>query len=120
MPFRRPPAPDVAFDLLSDARRRTALTVLRDRGALGERALAQRVVARRHGLAPDDVDTDRVDDVALELWHVHLPRLDETALVDHDRSESRVEPGPALDAVESLLAYAEEHDDPPADAETAP
>ena len=98
------PSPDVVFDLLADADRRAVLTILREHGALDERALARRVADRR------DVTAERVRDVQVALWHVHLPKLDGAALVDHDDDAGRVEPGPALAAVEPLLAYVEDHE----------
>lgn len=120
------PDPDVVFDLLADADRRAVLSVLRDHGALDERSLARRVAGRCDDATPDsdavpvdafggdlrprpDAD-ERVDAVQTALWHVHLPKLDATTLVDHDPAGGCVEPGPALEAVEPLLAYAEEHE----------
>ncbi|MFD1513007.1 DUF7344 domain-containing protein [Halomarina rubra] len=111
-----PPSADEAFALLANPDRRAVLRALRDHGSLDELALARHVAAAREtdgGADPtetdgeDTVDTERVRAVHLSLWHVHLPRLDETALLDHDRGDRIVAPGPALAAVEPLLAYAD-------------
>jgi hypothetical protein len=109
MSLQTPPPVDDVFDLLADAERRTVLDVVRERGAMGERPLARRVVARRRDVQPEAVAEERVERLHQTLWHVHLPKLDETTLVDHDRSARRVAPGTTLDSVVPLLTFAAEY-----------
>jgi len=109
MSLQTPPPVDNVFDLLADAERRAVLNIVRERGAMEERPLARRVVARRRNVAPDAVAEERVETLHRTLWHVHLPKLDETTLLDHDRSERRVAPGTTLDSVAPLLTFATEY-----------
>lgn len=110
MSLQTPPPVDDVFDLLAVAERRAVLNVVRERGPMGERPLARRVVARRRDVPSDAVTEERVETLHQALWHVHLPKLDETTLIDHDRAERRVAPGTTLDSVAPLLTFASEYD----------
>jgi len=76
-------ATDAALSALADGRRRTALAqLLTARGRTPVDALAIRVAAVEAGVSPIDVDADRHGDVAIDLRHVHLPKLDDVGLID--------------------------------------
>ena len=84
---------DVPVDLLSDRRRRHALECLRDRDApLALADLARDVAARESNASPGDVSDDRAQGIRIDLYHVHLPKLDEAGLVAFDASERSVRP----------------------------
>lgn len=71
---------------LSDERRRHALAVLVQRGALAVTDLAAAVLDR---LGSFEADTKRV---AIDLYHVHLPLLDDAGLVTFDAESRTAEP----------------------------
>lgn len=94
---------------LSDERRRHALAVLVERGALAVTDLAAALLERLES------SESSVRHVAIDLYHVHLPLLDDAGLLTFD-AESRVaaptespvyestalETGDGLDAVDAL------------------
>lgn len=87
---RLPPAVDgwaeVLADLLDDRRRATLAVLKAGDGPMTETDLA-RAVARRLGVEPTD---ETVDAHRASLQHVHLPNLEETGLVEHDRERATV------------------------------
>lgn len=82
---------------LRGARRRLALSVLADAGDLSRRTLARRVVARERDVDPDAVPDEAVDDARIDLYHVHLPGLEQVGLVELDGETVRYVGHPALD-----------------------
>jgi hypothetical protein len=71
---------DTLYELLSSERRRLALGALIDAETpLVREELARRIAVRRDG---GTVDETAVNDVAISLGHVHLPKLVAGGLVD--------------------------------------
>lgn len=94
------PSVDDLFDVLTKARRRTVLTILADRqSSMGIKELATAVAAREKETAPATLSESTVHEVHVTLHHVHLPKLDDVALVDYDRDERTVETTDTTDAV---------------------
>lgn len=91
---------DDLFDVLVESRRRTVLAVLTDRRSpMAVETLARAVAEREHddiSMAPSE---SAVEDVHVTLHHVHLPKLDESRLVDYDRNERTVAPTDVADEV---------------------
>lgn len=88
---------DVVFDVLSDRRRRIVLDYLRDHEGewVPTETLADRIAAWEVELYdPATVSTESIE---IDLVHGHLPKLEESGLVDHDgrlvryRGDDRVE-----------------------------
>lgn len=68
--------------LLRDERRRLALDVLAERPAtVGLSAVAEAVTARQEGCDASDAET--VHRTAVELHHVHLPKMSELGVLDY-------------------------------------
>jgi hypothetical protein len=87
---------DATFDVLSNARRRRIIRILRTHeNAVSVMTLAEALAAREPG-EPDP------DQLVVSLQHVHLPKLDATGVVEYgpERSQVRYEE-PRL--VEDLL-----------------
>ncbi|QCC60429.1 hypothetical protein NP511_00285 [Natrinema thermotolerans] len=99
------PSLDLVFDLLSNRRRRYALYYLNQQsdGVATVAALAQNVVAferiaaedadRDSARSPPDRDADPADEretVRVELRHVHLPKLEDAGVLEHDRRSETV------------------------------
>ncbi|WP_202614413.1 DUF7344 domain-containing protein [Halostella litorea] len=79
-----PPSLDTVFDLLSDRRRRYALYHLVEAGptTVEYTSLAERVADWEAD--GDEASADRVETVAADLYHSHLPKLDAENVVDFD------------------------------------
>ncbi|OAQ53976.1 hypothetical protein HTG_00170 [Natrinema mahii] len=97
------PSLDLVFDLLSNRRRRYALYYLNQRsdGVATVAALAKNVVAferiaaggadRDSARSPADAGpADGQDTVRVELRHVHLPKLEDAGVLEHDRRSETV------------------------------
>lgn len=94
------PSVDELFDVLTEARRRHVLAVLTERESpttVGE--VARAVAIRESDDAPMTVSESTVHDVHVTLHHVHLPKLDDAALVEYDRDERTVSASVTTDAV---------------------
>jgi DNA-binding transcriptional ArsR family regulator len=75
---------DAVFGVLSDARRRRVIRILRAReGPVSVTALAE-------ALAADEPGTPDPDRLVVSLRHVHLPKLDATGVVEYVPERSRV------------------------------
>ncbi|WP_254767576.1 DUF7344 domain-containing protein [Salinilacihabitans rarus] len=86
------------YHLLAAERRRLTLDVLEGNTApvdLDE--LAAGIAAREDGI---DADESAVERVAIDLHHVHLPKMDDLGIVDYDPASGRVDPtGVTLDSL---------------------
>lgn len=79
------------YDLLADEQRRRVVAALdRVSTPTGIEALAASVVAGAED-DPEDVPDDRVERLAIELHHRHLPKLADAGLVAYDAEAHQVE-----------------------------
>jgi DNA-binding transcriptional ArsR family regulator len=82
---------NAAFDVLSDARRRRVVCLLRSSdAAVSVSALAEALAERE----PGDPDPDGL---VVSLRHVHLPKLDAAGVVEIERSRVRYDGSPLLE-----------------------
>jgi hypothetical protein len=107
-PDTPPEKPDISrdecFELLSNHRRRYTLHYLQQNGeeaTLGE--LADQIAAWENDITPEDVSYDQRKRVYTSLQQVHLPRMDDSGVVDFDDREGVIEPGPAADDLDIYL-----------------
>lgn len=81
---------DAVFDILSSRRRRIVLDSLRARGddwiPIG--TLAERVAAWEAELF--DPASVSVESIEIDLAHGHLPKMDDSNVIDYDRDRGRV------------------------------
>lgn len=110
---------DIAFDVLSDRRRRHILASLRDRGreiAISE--LAEDIAARDTGVFRGEVPPhanetrmegaeDRVQELTASLYHVHIPKLEDAGIVEYDPDRDVVRPTASTQQVEHILGLTE-------------
>lgn len=81
------------YALLASDRRRAVMTVVEDScRSLGLEQLAANVAETLHG---DDVDPGELRSLAIELHHVHLPKLADAGLLDYDPAVNWVDPDPS-------------------------
>lgn len=83
---------DAAVEALADEERRRLVAALDRRGGSEGWVDVSRVA----------VATSADADAAVTLRHVHLPKLASSGVVDWDRADDRVRPGPCFDAVARL------------------
>jgi hypothetical protein len=109
------PEPDLSrdecFELLSNHRRRYTLHYLEHNGeeaTLGE--LADQIAAWENDITPEEVSYDQRKRVYTSLQQVHLPRMDDTGVVEFDDREGLVEPGPAADDLDIYLEVVQDDD----------
>jgi len=94
------PSVDDLFDVLTAERRRRVLSILVGRDApVAVEALAEDVAAQEEDVAAVTVSESTTREVHVSLHHVHLPKLDEAALVDYDRDGRTVTATVTSDAV---------------------
>jgi hypothetical protein len=104
---------DECFELLSNHRRRYTLHYLQQNGnqaTLGE--LADQIAAWENDIPPEEVSYDQRKRVYTSLQQVHLPRMDDTGVVEFDDRDGLVEPGPAAEDLDVYLEVVQGHDIP--------
>lgn len=83
--------PDVVFEMFAAEPRRRAVGVLWEvERPLPVAELAILVVASSQGTDVGSVTTDQRDRAAIELHHVHLPKLEEWGFIEWDRDDGAV------------------------------
>ncbi|WIV66522.1 DUF7344 domain-containing protein [Natrialbaceae archaeon AArc-T1-2] len=89
---------DEYHELLVSKRRRLTIDVLGgNTSSVALDELAAGIVAREEGI--DAANEDAVERVAIDLHHVHLPKMDELGLLEYDPDSCRVDPsGVSIDA----------------------
>lgn len=93
---------DTIFRTLSHPTRRRILTTLR------EQQLRQSDGVAVTDLTPDDSPNDSFH---IRLYHQHLPKLDTVGFIDWNPETGQINPGPYYDAIESVVALLETHQD---------
>lgn len=100
-----PPSEDELFELLSNQRRRFAMHALsRDSDVEMELStLAERVAAWENDTDTANLDYADRKRVYTALQQSHLPRMDETGIINSDKDRGVIEPSPAIEDVEIFL-----------------
>lgn len=76
---------DDFFRALADSRRRYALYYLREEERASLAETARQVAAWEHECPPDDVSDETVENLKIDLYHNHLPRLRDATLLEYDQ-----------------------------------
>lgn len=101
------------FSALEHRYRRYVLYILEEEESTDLQTLAARVAAWERGRPVDDGPEETTEQIQTSLYHKHLPRLSDAALIEYD-SRSEVaryrHPHPLLDR---LLRIAKEFEKPP-------
>lgn len=87
---RNPLGRDATFDLLSNARRRRLLGVLRESESVDLRTAARRIAAAERAVPVCDIDPDESRSVYVALYQTHVPRLADCDVVRFDGDEGTV------------------------------
>jgi hypothetical protein len=104
---------DECFDLLSNHRRRCTLHYLHSNdGVATIQELSEQIAAWENGKPIEEVSHRERKRVYTSLQQVHLPRLDEAAVVTFDHQHGVVEVGPAAADLDIYLEVVERRDVP--------
>lgn len=104
---------ETTFEVLGNERRRACLQRLADH----ESGLSVSDLGRQVARAVTDGETESdaiYDSVYISLCQTHLPKLDAVGLVEYDRDQKWVAPGPRFDAARQQFQAAEADSQPPA------
>lgn len=83
---------DAIFQALANRQRRLALETLQQaERPVGIRELARNVAALESGKPLADVSPERVHEVEVALYHIHVPKLEDAGLISHDQQAGTVE-----------------------------
>lgn len=75
---------DSLFDVLSDARRRHTVRVLKEHETVTLADVADEIATREFDRSIEEIDPEAVTEVYLSLYHVHVPKLVNADLVAFD------------------------------------
>ena len=81
---------DKIFSALSDERRRLALAFLAEHQEMTLPDLADQIAERERRTALSDISPEWVTTLYLELYHSHVPRLEDADLVTYSQEHDRV------------------------------
>jgi hypothetical protein len=104
---------EVAFQALCNERRRGVIHYLHQRGeSVTLRDLSVQITAWEEGIDPEAVTGADRRSVYNALQQVHLPQMDESGLVEYDKSRGTVAPTADLERVNVYLEVDPVHDSP--------
>lgn len=89
------------FSLLASERRQRVVKLIRERGTLAARDLAEIIAAAEAGEDPPPRPVRHT--VYVSLQQNHLPRLDEADVIDYEPNSKEVAPGPRVDELVRYL-----------------
>lgn len=99
----RTPSDQVAFETLSNERRRRVVRQLLEDDRTELRPLSRRVAARENDKPPERVSATERPRVYNALQQFHLPKLDDLGVVRYDDARGTVEPTDAIDGLATYL-----------------
>lgn len=82
---------DVVFDVLSSARRRYVLHLLKTEGEMELTELAEHVAAQENDTTVEELTKQQRKRVYVSLYQTHVPKLEDAGLVEYDQETSMVE-----------------------------
>lgn len=99
---------EVVFEILSNARRRHTIRLLRaGDGTVELRTLAESVAGRENGVDPADVSANERKSVYTALRQSHLPKMERMGVVEFDQVGGDVTLTPAAEQLEVYLDVVE-------------
>lgn len=97
---------DTLFTCLSDPHRRLIIRTLSDDSTpIALETLSQRIVEHRTAISEEEPQ-----EIAIDLYHRHLPKLEEADLVDVDSEFNAIQEGDRFERAESLLDEVAEYE----------
>lgn len=101
------PSLDVVFDLLANQRRRYALACLETySGAVALADLAEDVAGRENEESRTVIPKEEIQTVRTSLSHIHIPKLVDAGVVEHDQHRNQVKTLETPDLVDQVQSFA--------------
>lgn len=94
------------FEMLSHEYRRRILVAVARENPQDEDDITSESIADGH-----EGDDDTLELLTQQLYHTHLPKLDDAGFVDWDRESGRITRGPRFEEIEPLLRLMSDHQD---------
>ncbi|UTF54476.1 DUF7344 domain-containing protein [Natronosalvus rutilus] len=95
---------DALYNLLSHHRRRTILELLlAHEQKLTLSDLTNEIAVREYDDEITEISGDKIMDIHISLYHVHIPKLAETNIIEYDQSRGIIDPTENLQKLESQL-----------------
>lgn len=100
---------DTVFDVLSSARRRDTIKILREEETPIElTTLAEIVAARENDTTVEELSSQDRKRVYVSLYQTHVPKLVDVGIVEHDTDSGEVWLTPKASAIEQYLENPEQ------------
>jgi DNA-binding transcriptional ArsR family regulator len=99
---------DVVFDILSSARRRYVLYLLRTEGEMELTELAEHVAAWENDTTIEELTKQQRKRVYVSLYQTHVPKLADAGLVDYDQDSGEVALAASAPNIDRYLATDDE------------
>lgn len=93
------------FEILSHEHRRRVLVAVARHNPRDEDEIESKSAVNEHE------DDETIELLKQQLYHVHLPKLDESGFVNWDRDAGHVTRGPRFEEIEPLLRLMRDHQD---------
>jgi hypothetical protein len=104
---------DDVYELLSNARRRFVISHLRSRDEVVElNELSEAVASWENDVPADELTDQQVKRVYVSLYQTHLPKLDESGLIEYDRDAGHVRLTETVSQLDSYLPEGDEREPP--------
>lgn len=97
-------SPPEVYSVLSSERRRLAIRVLAENGAMTHARLAEEIGAREHDTEPDALGSQQRKRIYIGLYQCHLEKLIDAGLVKWERTDGLVRPTDRLETVADIDA----------------
>lgn len=82
---------DLVFEILSNKRRRMVLYYLRQNGGRGTvQEVAEQIAALENDVPIDKLSAQQRKRVYVSLYQTHVPKLDQTGIIDYDDSQGEL------------------------------
>lgn len=96
---------DSVLTLCKNQHRRIVLGALAEQQrSLTLEDLTEAILKYNHQMASTEAPEEILTDIAISLYHVHLPKLAAKGLITYDREHKLVEPTGQLDQVQPVLS----------------
>jgi DNA-binding transcriptional ArsR family regulator len=98
---------DLVFDILSSARRRYVLYLLKTEGPMELTELSEHVAARENDTSVEELSRQQRKRVYVSLYQTHIPKLEDAGFVEYDQDSGQVTLRGRADEVDQYLGSEE-------------
>jgi len=98
---------DLVFDILSSARRRYVLYLLKTEGRMELTELAEHVAARENDTSVEELTRQQRKRVYVSLYQTHIPKLEDAGFVEYDQDSGYVSLRGRADEIDQYLGSEE-------------